>query len=56
LYFNLLAERSARNFEFAQAFRRLGKIILEIAAEPWRVKVLVAEVRPKAWRNQAGPA
>ncbi len=32
-YFNVLAEESARNFEFAQTFRPLGKVILQIAAQ-----------------------
>jgi cytochrome P450 len=32
-HFNLLAEESARNFEFAQAFRPLATTIIEIAAK-----------------------
>ena len=32
-HFNILAGESARNFEFAVAFRPLGKIILQIAAQ-----------------------
>src|SRR5271170_961341 len=31
-HFNILSEESARNLEFAQAFRSLEKIILELAA------------------------
>jgi enediyne biosynthesis protein E7 len=32
-HFNILAEQSARNFEFAQAFRPLGKIIRQLAMQ-----------------------
>jgi len=32
-HFNILTEESARNLEFAQAFRSLGKIVLELVAQ-----------------------
>ena len=41
--FNILAEESARNFEFAGAFRPLGKIILEIAAQRRRDNIMATD-------------
>ena len=43
-HFNILAEQSARNFEFAGTFRPLGKIILEVAAQRRRICVMATDL------------
>ena len=42
-HFNILAKEAARNFEFAQTFRPLGKVILEIAARRRRDNIEAAD-------------
>ncbi len=42
-HFNILAEESTRNFEFAGTFRPLGKIVLEIAAQRRRIGVMATD-------------
>ena len=41
--FSVLADESARNLEFAQAFRPLGKIIVEIAAQRRRNRTVATD-------------
>jgi cytochrome P450 len=43
-HFNILSEESARNLEFAQAFRSLEKIILELAAERRKEKSAATDI------------
>jgi cytochrome P450 len=43
-HFNILSEESARNLEFAQAFRSLDKIILEVAAQRRKEKIEATDI------------
>jgi len=43
-HFNILTEESARNLQFAQAFRSIGKIILELAAQRRRQKATSCDI------------
>ena len=43
-HFNILCEESARNLEFAQAFRSLGKIVLQLAAQRRKEKVTSTDI------------
>jgi cytochrome P450 len=43
-HFNILVEESARNLEFAGAFRPLGKMILEIAAQRRHYSITAADL------------
>jgi cytochrome P450 len=58
-HFNILAEEAARNFEFAQAFRPLGKIILEVAARRRRDNIEAVDFLGKMMqardREHGGP-
>jgi cytochrome P450 len=38
-HFNILSEESARTFAFAQAFRSLGKIVLQLLAQRRKEKI-----------------
>jgi len=43
-HFNILSEESARNLEFAQAFRSLEKIILELAARRRKENITATDI------------
>ncbi len=43
-HFNIVSEESARNLEFAQAFRSLGKIILELVAQRRKEKTTSTDI------------
>ena len=43
-HFKILAEESARNLEFAQAFRSFGKIILQVAAQRRKKRMTSADI------------
>jgi len=43
-HFNILSEESARNLEFAQAFRSLGKIVLQLAAQRRKEKITSTDI------------
>ncbi len=43
-HFNILSEESARNLQFAQAFRPLGKIVIEIATQRRKQKIIEADI------------
>jgi cytochrome P450 len=43
-HFNILSEESARNLEFAQAFRSLDRIILELAARRRKEKIKATDI------------
>jgi len=43
-HFNILSEESVRNLEFAQAFRSLGKIVLQLAAQRRKEKVTSTDI------------
>jgi cytochrome P450 len=43
-HFNILSEESARNLEFAQAFRSLGKIVLELATQRRKEKITSTDI------------
>lgn len=43
-HFNILSEESARNLEFAQAFRPLEKIILQLAAQRRKEKTTATDI------------
>jgi cytochrome P450 len=43
-HFNILSEGSVRNLEFAQAFRSLGKIVLQLAAQRRKQKITSTDI------------
>jgi len=43
-HFNILSEESARNLEFARAFRSLAKIVLELAAQRREEKMISTDI------------
>ena len=43
-YFNLLSEESARNMEFARVFGSLGKIVLQLAAQRRKEKIMSTDI------------
>jgi cytochrome P450 len=43
-HFNILSEESARNLQFAQAFRPLGKMVLEIASQRREQKIIATDM------------
>ena len=43
-HFNILSEESVRNLQFAQAFRSLGKIVLQLAAQRRKEKVTSTDI------------
>ena len=43
-YFNILSEESARNMEFARVFGSLGKIVLQLAAQRRKEKIMSTDI------------
>jgi cytochrome P450 len=43
-HFNILSDESARNLQFAQAFRPLGKVVLQVAAQRRNMSVKEADM------------
>jgi cytochrome P450 len=43
-HFNILSEESARTLQFAQTFRPLGKMVIEIAAQRRKQKILATDM------------
>ena len=43
-HFNILSEESARNMEFAQVFGSLGKIVLQLAAQRRKEKIMSTDI------------
>jgi cytochrome P450 len=43
-HFNILSDESARNLQFAQAFRPLGKMVLQVAAQRRKLNLKAADI------------
>jgi cytochrome P450 len=43
-HFNILSEESARNLQFAQTFRPLGKMVIEVANERRKQKIIATDI------------